>query len=140
MLLHWEDRNSMAHGIEARVPFLDHRLMEFSIALGDKHKIVHGDTKRVLRRAMAGVLPSAILNRRDKLGFATPEQTWFRGRLRAAVEAGVENTLSLFPNLLHAENTRLLVRQMLDGVRPLDFTAWRIVNVGIWGRVFNVTI
>ena len=57
MLLHWEDRNSMAHGIEARVPFLDHRLVEFSIALGDRHKIVGGDTKRVLRRAMDGILP-----------------------------------------------------------------------------------
>jgi asparagine synthase (glutamine-hydrolysing) len=140
MLLHWEDRNSMAHGIEARVPFLDHRLVEFSIALGDKHKIVHGDTKRVLRRAMAGILPQSIVNRRDKLGFATPEQSWFRGPLRGALEAGVEDTLSLFPNLLHAEDTRLLVRQMLDGVRPLDFTAWRIVNLGIWGRVFRVTL
>jgi asparagine synthase (glutamine-hydrolysing) len=140
MLLHWEDRNSMAHGIEARVPFLDHRLVELSIALGDMHKIVHGDTKRVLRRAMAGILPKSIEKRRDKLGFATPEQAWFRGPLRSALEAGVEDTLSLFPNLLSASNTRLLVRQMLDGVRPLDFTAWRIVNVGIWGRVFRATI
>ena len=57
MLLHWEDRNSMAHSIEARVPFLDHRLVEFSIGLGDRHKIVGGDTKRVLRRAMDGILP-----------------------------------------------------------------------------------
>ena len=50
MLLHWEDRNSMAHSIEARVPFLDHRLVELSIGLGDRHKMVGGDTKRVLRR------------------------------------------------------------------------------------------
>lgn len=140
MLLHWEDRNSMAHGIEARVPFLDHRLVEFSISLGDRHKIVHGDTKRVLRRAMADTLPPAVLNRRDKLGFATPEQTWFRGPLRSAVEAGVEDTLARFPDLLHADNTRRLVRQMLYGARPVDFTAWRIVNVGIWGRVFGATL
>jgi asparagine synthase (glutamine-hydrolysing) len=140
MLLHWEDRNSMAHGIEARVPFLDHRLVEFSIGLGDAHKIVHGDTKRVLRRAMANTLPPAILNRRDKLGFSTPEQTWFRGALRPAVQDGVEYTLSRFPDLLNAECTRLLVRQMLDGERPLDFTVWRIVNLGIWGRVFDVAL
>jgi asparagine synthase (glutamine-hydrolysing) len=140
MLLHWEDRNSMAHGIEARVPFLDHRLVEFSIALGDNHKIVHGDTKRVLRRAMSGILPQQIVNRRDKLGFATPEQTWFRGPLRSAVEAGVEASLSLFPSLLNIKNTKVLVQQMLDGARPLDFTVWRIINVGIWGRVFKVTI
>ena len=140
MLLHWEDRNSMAHGIEARVPFLDHRLVEFSIGLGESHKIVHGDTKRVLRRAMAGVLPSEVANRRDKLGFATPEQTWFRGPLRQAIEAGVEDTLARFPGLLHPDNTRRLTQQMLTGDRPLDFTAWRIVNVGIWGRVFDVTM
>ncbi|MHC2252464.1 asparagine synthase (glutamine-hydrolyzing) [Bradyrhizobium embrapense] len=140
MLLHWEDRNSMAHGIEARVPFLDHNLVEFSIGLGESHKIVYGDTKRVLRRAMAGVLPLAVANRRDKLGFATPEQTWFRGPLRQAIEAGVEDTLTRFPGLLHADNTRHLTQQMLAGDRPLDFTAWRIVNVGIWGRVFGVTM
>jgi asparagine synthase (glutamine-hydrolysing) len=140
MLLHWEDRNSMAYGIEARVPFLDHRLVEFSIALGDAHKIVHGDTKRVLRRAMVDTLPPSVLNRRDKLGFATPEQTWFRGKLRTAVQDGVECTLSRFPDLLNVENTRLLVRQMLDGNRPLDFAVWRIINVGIWGRVFSAAI
>ena len=130
----------MAHGIEARVPFLDHRLVEFSIALGDAHKIVHGDTKRVLRRAMADTLPPSVLNRRDKLGFATPEQTWFRGKLRAAVQDGIEYTLSRFPDLLNAENVRLRVRQMLEGGRPLDFSVWRIVNVGIWGRVFGATL
>jgi asparagine synthase (glutamine-hydrolysing) len=140
MLLHWEDRKSMAHGIEARVPFLDHRLVEFSIALGNDHKIVHGDTNRVLRRAMADMLPAPVLNRRDKLGFSTPEQTWFRGKLRAAVLDGVEYTLSRFPELLNPADTRLLISQMLDGGRQLNFAAWRIVNVGIWGRVFGATL
>ncbi len=71
-LLHWEDRNSMAHSIEARVPFLDHRLVEFSLALGNDHKIVRADTKRILRRAMAHTLPAAVLQRTDKLGFSRP--------------------------------------------------------------------
>ena len=140
MLLHWEDRNSMAHGIEARVPFIDHELVEFSIALGNRHKIVHGDTKRVLRRAMHGILPEKIENRRDKLGFATPEQDWFRGPLRGRVEAGVEDTLQRYPDLLNARETRRLMRESLEGLRPLDFTLWRIINIGIWGRVFNVTM
>lgn len=139
MLLHWEDRNSMAHSIEARVPFLDHRLVEFTIALGDQHKIVGGDTKRVLRRGMSGILPDKITRRRDKLGFATPEEIWFRGPLRKAVESGVEETLARYPGLLNAGATRKLVFEMLDGARPLDFTVWRIINVGIWGRVFGLT-
>ena len=139
MLLHWEDRNSMAHGVEARVPFLDHRLVEFSIALGRQHKIVHGDTKRVLRRAMANILPPAIANRRDKLGFATPEEAWFRGPARILVQEGVEDTLSRYPDLLNPVGTRALMADMLNGRRTVDFTLWRVINIGIWGKVFGVT-
>jgi asparagine synthase (glutamine-hydrolysing) len=137
MLLHWEDRNSMAHGIEARVPFLDHRLVEFSIAMGGRHKIVGGDTKRVLRSAMRGILPEPVRNRRDKLGFATPEEEWFRGPLREMVLAGVEQTLARFPQLLNAAGVRAHAADMLDGRRPVDFSLWRIISLGIWGRVFQ---
>ena len=139
MLLHWEDRNSMAHGIEARVPFLDHRLVEFSIAMGARHKIVGADTKRVLRSAMRGILPEPVRNRHDKLGFATPEDAWFRGPLRELVVAGVEQTLALYPRLLNAAGVRAHAADMLDGRRPVDFSLWRIISLGIWGRVFAVT-
>jgi asparagine synthase (glutamine-hydrolysing) len=140
MLLHWEDRNSMAHSIEARVPFLDHRLVEFALALGNDHKLVGADTKRVLRRAMTDVLPPEILARRDKLGFATPEEAWFRGPLKPLILDGVEATLARFPGLLDARATRALVSAMLEGQRPVDFTAWRIVSMGIWGERFGVTL
>lgn len=140
MLLHWEDRNSMAHSIEARVPFVDHRLIEFNLALGNDHKIVGGDTKRVLRQAMAGILPEKVRRRRDKLGFATPEQVWFRGPLRNLIKQGVEDTLKRYPGLLNAKGTRALVDDMLDGRRPVDFTIWRIVNVGMWGERFGMAI
>ena len=140
MLLHWEDRNSMAHGIEARVPFLDHRLVEFSIGLGDRHKIVGADTKRVLRRAMTGILPDMVRHRRDKLGFATPEEVWFRGPLRELARAGVEQTLALFPTLLNRAGVLAHTSDMLEGRRPVDFSLWRIVNLGIWGRLFGVAV
>jgi asparagine synthase (glutamine-hydrolysing) len=139
MLLHWEDRNSMAHGIEARVPFLDHRLVELSIGLGDRHKFVGGDTKRVLRRAMAGILPEPVRKRRDKLGFATPEEDWFRGPLRGAVLGGIEQTLVHFPGLLNGAGVRAHAADMLEGRRGVDFSLWRIVNLGIWGRLFGVS-
>jgi asparagine synthase (glutamine-hydrolysing) len=140
MLLHWEDRNSMAHSIEARVPFVDHRLIEFNLALGNDHKIVGGDTKRVLRQAMAGILPEKVRQRRDKLGFATPEEVWFRGPLRGLIQEGVEQTLRRYPGLLNANGTRALVDDMLEGRRPVDFTVWRIVNIGIWGDRFGIGI
>jgi len=140
MLLHWEDRNSMAHSIEARVPFVDHPLVEFSLSLGDDHKIVGGDTKRVLRRAMDGKLPKVVQLRRDKLGFATPEEAWFRGPLRAVVLDGVEATLKRYPELFNGDGTRALANDMLGGRRPVDFRLWRIVNIGLWGERFAVGV
>jgi asparagine synthase (glutamine-hydrolysing) len=132
LLLHWEDRNSMAHGIEARVPFVDHRLVEFSLRLGNDHKIVGGDTKRVLRSAMRGILPEKVRQRRDKLGFATPEETWFRGPLRGTITEGIEATLRDFPGLLDPAETRALAADMLEGRRPVDFSLWRIAGLSLW--------
>lgn len=140
LLLRYEDRNSMAHSIEARVPFLDHRLVEFAMRLGNQHKIVGGDTKRVLRRSMSDLLPPAVLNRRDKIGFATPEEAWFKGPLRKKVEAGVEETLALYPGLLDVAATRDFTAQMLNGQIPYDSSLWRIVVFGIWGRELGMSV
>lgn len=140
MLLHWEDRNSMAHSIEARVPFLDHPLVEFSLALGNDHKMAYADTKRVLRRAMEGVLPESVRNRHDKLGFTTPEEAWFCGPLKGLVHDGVERTLTLYPDLLNKDGVRALRDNMLAGRRRLDFALWRIVNLGLWGDRFQVSL
>jgi asparagine synthase (glutamine-hydrolysing) len=140
MLLHWEDRNSMAHSIEARVPFLDHPLVEFALALGNDHKMVGAETKRLLRRAMQGVLPAPVLERRDKLGFATPESAWFAGPLKDEMRDGVEATLRRFSGLLNAEATWAMAAAMLEGRRPMDFALWRLVNLGIWGERFRVAL
>jgi asparagine synthase (glutamine-hydrolysing) len=80
-LLRYEDRNSMAFGIEARVPFLDYRLIEFTAALPDRLRVDGGWAKVALRRAMLGLVPDAIIRRRDKMGFATPERRWLRHSL-----------------------------------------------------------
>jgi asparagine synthase (glutamine-hydrolysing) len=138
MLLHYEDRNSMAHSVEARVPFLDHRLVEFSIALGDRHKMRGAETKSILRRAMKDVLPLAVRERHDKLGFATPEETWFRGPLRGYLLDGVEETLRRFPGFFNAEGLRRMSRDMLSGARAFDVKLWRAVSLGVWGRVFAI--
>ncbi len=140
MLLHWEDRNSMAHSIEARVPFLDHPLVEFCIGLGDRHKVVGGETKRVMRRGLTGILPPEIARRRDKIGFAAPEEAWFRGPLKQGILAGLDDSIAQFGELFDIPRTRQLMGEMLDGSRPVDFTAWRLVNMGIWGRTFGATL
>jgi asparagine synthase (glutamine-hydrolysing) len=139
MLLRYEDRNSMAHSIESRVPFLDHRLVEFCLQLWDRHKIVGGDTKRVLRRAMVGRLPEPVRQRRDKLGFATPEARWVRGPMQAAVEDGVRQTLERYPGLLDDVEVSAFSRSIMDGTRGPDSALWRIINLGTWGKVFRMS-
>jgi asparagine synthase (glutamine-hydrolysing) len=82
MLLRFEDRNSMAFHLEARVPFLDYRLVEFALTLPAERKVERGLSKAFLRRALAGTVPGPIVERRDKKGYPTPLALWLRGPLR----------------------------------------------------------
>jgi asparagine synthase (glutamine-hydrolysing) len=84
-LLRYEDRNSMAFSVEARVPFLDYRLVEYAFSLPGRYMVRDGLTKVLLREAMTGVLPERIRGRVDKVGFATPEGQWFRTAGRAYI-------------------------------------------------------
>jgi asparagine synthase (glutamine-hydrolysing) len=85
-LLHYEDRNSMHFSIEARVPFLDYRVVEYLASLPLDQKLRRGVTKRVLRRAIRGIVPEAIRCRMDKMGFVTPEEVWMGRELGPIVE------------------------------------------------------
>lgn len=85
ILAHFEDRNSMAHSVEIRNPFLDHRLVDLALNLPADLKIRHGWPKYVLREALPE-LPAAIRWRRDKQGFLTPEALWLRTALRPVIE------------------------------------------------------
>lgn len=77
-LLSYADRNSMSHGIEVRLPFLNHELVEFIFSLPGKFKIHEGYTKWILREAMKEELPAAIIRRTDKIGFEPPQQHWMQ--------------------------------------------------------------
>lgn len=77
MLLRFEDRNSMAHSVESRVPFLTTSLVEFMLSLPEEYFIDDaGESKSIFREAMRGLTPDEVLDRRDKLGFETPQTTW----------------------------------------------------------------
>jgi len=90
-LLRGEDRNSMAHSIEARVPFVDHRLVDYVFSLPGVYKIRHGWTKWLLRLAVQDLLPSEVVWRTDKIGFATPRWASRQEEWNAWMQ------LSLFP-------------------------------------------
>jgi asparagine synthase (glutamine-hydrolysing) len=90
-LLHYGDRISMAYSIECRVPFLDHRLVEFVFSLDDRDKITDGQTKYILRRSLENILPKAISDRKVKQPFFGDEMNkWLRGPLRHLLEADFE--------------------------------------------------
>ena len=82
VLLRYEDRNSMAFSIETRVPFMDYRLVEFLYNTSSDFKIRNGFTKAILRDSLNGTLPTAIKNRINKLGFATPQDIWMGTTLK----------------------------------------------------------
>jgi asparagine synthase (glutamine-hydrolysing) len=132
-LLRFEDRNSMAHSIEARVPFLDHRLVEFALRLPTESKLRGAESKSVLRRALNGTLPEIVRSRRDKIGFrAEPAVTWMLGaRQRDAFVA----TRSAHEErwLDSAALARLIDRGAVAGAQS-EFILWRALNLKLWLR------
>lgn len=77
-LLRYADRNSMAHGVEVRLPFLSHELVQFIFSLPSHYKIQNGFTKYILRESMKQLLPASIVYRTDKIGYEPPQQQWMQ--------------------------------------------------------------
>ncbi|HVN59821.1 MAG TPA: asparagine synthase (glutamine-hydrolyzing) [Gaiellaceae bacterium] len=135
-LLRYEDRNSMAHSIEARVPFLDVRLVELLFSLPPKELISGGRTKEVLRRALGDLLPPTVRDRTDKLGFVTPEQRWLRGplgELAAGVFASPEFAGRGF---VDAPAARRRLERHRRGELDAGFELWRALNLELWARAY----
>lgn len=132
VLLRYEDRNSMAWSIESRVPFLDYRLVEFLAGLPDEMKLRQGVTKVVLRRAMAGVLPEAVRDRRDKMGFVTPEQTWLSELPADWVREQVHAVIDAAPDMLNADLVTREVDDIMMSRKPFSFLPWRFICLGRW--------
>lgn len=139
MLLRWEDRNSMAHSVEARTPFLDYRLVELIAGLPTDYKLSDGVTKRVLREGMRDRIPERVRDRRDKLGFVTPEESWVRGEGREAFRRLLGEAVESSSGLLKGEIIRI-GEEMIAGRRPFHFLLWRVINFGQWLDLFSVSL
>ena len=138
MLLHWEDRNSMAHSIEARVPFLDHKLVEFTLSLPDEFKTKDGVTKRILKSAMREVMPAKVIDRTDKKGFATPEERWLRADPKSEFRALLLDAAHAIPQVLDAAGIEADYDLFLKGRKPFSNVFWRMITFGIWARRFDI--
>lgn len=138
MLLRYEDRNSMASSIESRVPFLTPDLADFLLRLPEQYLLSpDGTSKSVFRRAMRGIVPDAILDRRDKIGFATPEQRWLQS-LRPWVEQTLASDRARSIPALHHEAMQRDWQAVLAGRARFDFRIWRWVNLIRWADRFDI--
>lgn len=139
MLLHYEDRDSMAHSIEARVPFLDYRLVEFVMALSPHYKIRNGITKYILRDSMKDILPGKVKNRMDKMGFVTPEEIWIKEN-KEQFKRELSDSCDLLNNIINKEKVLNWYDNLVKSDRKIDYTLWRIISLGRWVKVFKVSV
>lgn len=133
-LLRYADRNSMAFSREVRLPFLDHRLVEFLYAIPVDQKISGSTTKVVLRNAISGVVPEEIRNRKDKVGFAPPEVSWLRGPLYPWVEEVFSSTQFRQREWCDAAAVDSVWKRFNNGEGGLHTSIWRWLSLEMWAR------
>lgn len=134
-LLQVEDRMSMAHGVESRVPFLDHPLVEFAATIPADVKFKNGELKRLLRVAFSQQIPEAIRKRKDKMGFPVPLNLWLRRGGAARDFIG---------DLLGSERAKtrpylkpgFSVDKALDGQSTYGRNLWALISLELWFRQF----
>jgi asparagine synthase (glutamine-hydrolysing) len=132
-LLQVEDRMSMAHGLESRVPFLDHSLVEFAATMPADIKFKDGTLKRVLTNTMRNELPSEILDRKDKMGFPVPLNDWLKGDLRTFVFDifASENA----KNRAFFNNTEIMKALSTDS--QFGRKIWGLLSLELWQQEFH---
>jgi asparagine synthase (glutamine-hydrolysing) len=129
-VLHNLDRMSMASAIEVRVPFLDHRLVEFTYSLQDEDLLSLGQTKYILRASLEGFLPKAIAARVDKQGLLGREiVVWLRGPLRHLIESTIDFDRLPF---LNRDKTEALIAEFKSGSNAQVHLLWRLVSLNYW--------
>jgi asparagine synthase (glutamine-hydrolysing) len=133
-LLRYEDRNSMAFSIESRVPFLDHRLVEFCLSLPDDMKIKDGWTKYILRKKAAKVLPAQVTWRKDKMGFLTPQQAW-KSELKNELKKFINETP--IPDFINKNYLlQLCDRDISHSSHLSEF--WKMISFIKWWQIYKV--
>lgn len=126
-LLRYEDKNSMRHSIETRLPFLDYRLLETALSLPSSYKIQNGWTKYILRKSMQKIVPYDILWRKNKLGFNAPENTW--------IDAIKDNMIQEIGNSRLIQN---ISKDTFSLKKSDKKTLWRLYSIAKWENIYNV--
>jgi asparagine synthase (glutamine-hydrolysing) len=135
-LLHIDDRSSMAHSVESRSPFLDYRLVEYAFSVPPEYKIKDGRTKFILRKAMQGRLPESVTERRDKMGFPTPLESWLKGPLRSGVTDILNSREFNRRPYLNPGSAGREFELFLKGDKDKALTVWSWLNLELWFRKY----
>jgi asparagine synthase (glutamine-hydrolysing) len=131
LLLMRVDKMTMATSVEARVPFLDHHLVEYAMGVPRSLKVEGRSGKHVLKRALEGVLPRDVLYR-PKRGFSAPVEGWFRGASAAELESRVMNSALRGRGLLDYGFVARLFDEHRRGARDWGFHLWALLNLSLW--------
>jgi asparagine synthase (glutamine-hydrolysing) len=134
-LLMKQDQMSMSASIESRVPFLDHPLVEFAAALPERLKLSGFTTKRILREAVRGIVPDAILTR-PKMGFPVPFGAWAAGRWNPVIGEVLLDRRSRERGILNAAAVARLLDEHRLGIRRGGDVIWALLNLELWCRTF----
>ena len=132
-LLRYEDRSSMAFGIETRLPFLDYRLVEFAFSLPDGERLDGVVTKAIARRALGDRVPRSVLERRDKMGFETPADLWLRGRYAGELRRRLARK-GPFTDWVDVDAVSAAVEDYLAGRRDIGLQIWRWLALEAWSQ------
>ena len=131
------DRLTMAHGLEARAPFLDHRLVAHAAALPSRHKLLGTRTKHLLKRALWGRLPVRILER-GKAGFNVPMATWLCGELRPLMRDMLSRSRVQTLGLWRPDAVEAMMRTHESKERDLSRTLWAMMCLMAWNDRFRL--
>ena len=132
-LLRYVDRNSMRWSIESRVPFLTTDFAEFVLRLPE-HGLVseNGVTKNYFRKAMVGIVPNQILERKDKVGFETPELDWLKF-LKNDVDTWLDGLIEI--PWVNVDGAKIYFQDVLAGNRKFSWQVWRLINAARWSHL-----
>jgi len=131
-LLHVEDRVSMAHGLESRVPFLDHPIVELAAKMPPNVKFKDGNLKHILRKAVRPFIPESIYARKDKMGFPTPLSEWMRGPAKSFVLDIFNSQSAKTRNYVNAQ---AIIDQLGEEPR-YSRKIWGFLNLELWHQAF----
>ena len=134
-LLTLTDRMSMAHALEVRVPYLDHRLLEYAATIPPRLKLKGMERKYLLKRAVADLLPAAVLDRR-KMGFSVPLTVWFRAELRSFVEDVLAESAVREVGVFHYPAVRRLLDEHFALRANHDNQIWALLTFMLWHRAY----